>query len=559
MNRFITALAVIISFLIATDLFIIHTTDGDSLTLPQSQIETLTFSTVSDTTYMTDGNSLNVPLSQIERISFSAVTDTTPPEGAIEIFPEDDINSIVDNNPEGTTFIIKAGIHRMQEIWPKNGNTFWGEAGAILNGGKVLTEFGQEGGLYYAPDQTQEGQTHGDPGVCPEGWERCDRPEDLFFDDVPLRHVTSLDDVEQGKYFFDYDADRIYFADNPTGHTVETSVTTWAFISSGNNITIKNLIVEKYASQTDWGTLGVGGEATNWIIEGCEIRLNHGAGIVVGGESTVRGNYLHHNGHVGVNAGGGANILIESNEISYNNFTRVSMGWGGAATKFYVADNLQVIGNYVHHNIGHGLWTDIGNTNTLYEGNYVWWNLGDGIKHEISHNVIIRNNDVRYNGLINDVWLWGSQILIQTSNDAEVYDNVIFIDADIGNGIGIMHTERTQPPWGPFDGKNNYIHHNEITHLGLYGGSGIVDDSGDADYDSDGEFDWACGSEANNLFDYNSYHHNGIDDKFQLCETYSLTFEQFQAAGHELNGTMDSNVVIPDDTPPKVCAICPGE
>ena len=129
MNRFITALAVIISFLIATDLFIIHTTDGDSLTLPQSQIERITFSTVDDTAYMTAGDSLTVPLSQIERITFSTVSDTTPPEGAIEIFPGDDINSIVDNNPEGTTFIIKAGVHRMQEIWPKNGNTFWGEAG----------------------------------------------------------------------------------------------------------------------------------------------------------------------------------------------------------------------------------------------------------------------------------------------------------------------------------------------------------------------------------------------------------------------------------------------
>ncbi len=99
MNRFITALAVIISFLIATDLFIIHTTDGDSLTFPLSQIETLTFSTVSDTTYMTDGNSLNVPLSQTERISFSAVTDTTLQEAAIEIFPVDDMQAIVDANP----------------------------------------------------------------------------------------------------------------------------------------------------------------------------------------------------------------------------------------------------------------------------------------------------------------------------------------------------------------------------------------------------------------------------------------------------------------------------
>ena len=557
MNRFVIGIGAAISLLIATDL-IIHRTDGDSLIVSLTQIEEITFPTVNDTTYLISGDSLSVPLSQIDKITFSNVNDTPPTADTILVYPGDDINSIVDNNPEGTTFIIKSGIHSMQEIWPKNGNTFWGETGAILNGGRVLTEFVQEGGLYYAPDQTQEGQTHVDPYVCPENWERCDRPEVLYFDNEPLRHVTSLADVESGKYYFDYDADRIYFADDPTGHTVETSITTWAFVDSGNDITIKYLIIEKYASVTDFGTVGASGLKTNWLVEGCEIRLNHGAGIVVGGESTVRGNYLHHNGHVGVNAGGGANILIESNEISYNNFTRVSMGWGGAATKFYVADNLQVIGNYVHHNIGHGLWTDIGNTNTLYEGNWVWWNLGDGIKHEISHNVIIRNNDVRYNGLINDVWLWGSQILIQTSNDAEVYDNVIFIDADIGNGIGIMHTERTQPPWGPFDGKNNYIHHNEITHLGLYGGSGIVDGSGDADYDGDGEFDWACGSEANNLFDYNSYHHNGIDDKFQLCETYSLTLEQFQAAGQEIHGTMDSNVIIPDDTPPQVCPICPG-
>jgi hypothetical protein len=86
----------------------------------------------------------------------------------------------VDANPAGATFIIKAGVHRMQEIWPKDGNTFIGEDGAILNGSRILTEFEQEGGLYYAPNQTQEGQTHGDPGVCPEDWERCDRPEDLF-------------------------------------------------------------------------------------------------------------------------------------------------------------------------------------------------------------------------------------------------------------------------------------------------------------------------------------------------------------------------------------------
>jgi hypothetical protein len=40
------------------------------------------------------------------------------PQG-IEINPGEDIQAIVDAYPEGTAFIIKSGIHRMQEIWPK--------------------------------------------------------------------------------------------------------------------------------------------------------------------------------------------------------------------------------------------------------------------------------------------------------------------------------------------------------------------------------------------------------------------------------------------------------
>ena len=572
MNRFITALAVVISLLFATDLFIIHTTDGDSLTFPLSQIETLTFSTVSDTTYMTDGNSLNVPLSQIERISFSAVTDTTPPEGAIEIFPGDDIQAIVDANPEGTTFILKSGTHRLlTEIWPKEGNTFWGETGAVLNGSKELTEFEMEGGLYYTPNQTQQTYNIEDINFeyCQEGWERCAFPEDLYFDNEPLHHVGNLIDVTEGKWFFDYEADRIYFADDPIDHSLETSVTNIAFIDNSNNVTIQNLIIEKFASSIGHGAVGYNGSSSGWIVEGNEIRLNHGNGIVVGSNSVVRENYIHHNGNFGIEAGAVegisrvSNILYEANEISYNNYAHVMMIFGGGGTKFSLSDDIRVIGNYVHHNLGIGLWTDIINNNTLYEGNWVWWNEYAGIAHEVSHDVIIRNNDVRYNGINNDIWLWGSQILIHVSDGAEVLNNTIFIHENGGNGIGVMNYNRSDHGGG-WLGMNNYIHHNEITHLGLYGIHGIVDDGEVGteyffDGDNDGTADWGCrADEANNLFDYNTYHHNGIPEKFEFCETWHLTWEQFRAEGQEPNGTMDSNVIVPDDTPPQVCPICPG-
>jgi hypothetical protein len=114
------------------------------------------------------------------------------------------------------------------------------------------------------------------------------------------------------------------------------------------------------------------------------------------------------------------------------------------------------------------------------------------------------------------------------------------------------------PDFGDFYGRNNSIHHNDITYLGLYGASGIVDDGEvGTDYyqdnNSDELPDWGCLSDsANNLFDHNSYHHDGIPEKFEFCGWSYLTLEEFQDAGQETHGTMDSLVVVPDDTPPDV-------
>ena len=57
------------------------------------------------------------------------------------------------------------------------------------------------------------------------GYLGCIYPEDLYFDSVPLQHVDSLSDVGPGTWFFDYSGQTIYFYDDPSGHTVETSVT----------------------------------------------------------------------------------------------------------------------------------------------------------------------------------------------------------------------------------------------------------------------------------------------------------------------------------------------
>lgn len=50
------------------------------------------------------------------------------------IKPGDNIQKIVDAHAAGTTFTIKAGVHKRQSIRPKSGMSFLGEAGAVLDG-----------------------------------------------------------------------------------------------------------------------------------------------------------------------------------------------------------------------------------------------------------------------------------------------------------------------------------------------------------------------------------------------------------------------------------------
>ncbi|MDP8959418.1 MAG: right-handed parallel beta-helix repeat-containing protein, partial [Actinomycetota bacterium] len=54
---------------------------------------------------------------------------------AVRVEPGRSLQEAVRAHPEGTTFVLGAGVHRGQSVVPKRGNTFLGEAGAVLDGG----------------------------------------------------------------------------------------------------------------------------------------------------------------------------------------------------------------------------------------------------------------------------------------------------------------------------------------------------------------------------------------------------------------------------------------
>ncbi|MBD3393775.1 MAG: hypothetical protein GF418_16710 [Chitinivibrionales bacterium] len=471
----------------------------------------------------------------------------------------------VDAYPGGTVFVVRAGEHRMQEVAPKSDNVFVGEQGAIMNGSRLLTNWDKSGDVWVHGGQTQEGEQR---GRCVDGLPRCDRPEDLYVDDMFVVEVGTLADLRPGTWYFDYEADCVYMADNPDGRKVEVSVTPGAFLSQACNVTIRGITIEKYATPVqDPGAVGrlpgmTDGDSSRisegWHIEACEVRLNHSVGIdlhTLGG-FVVRNCNVHHNGQMGIKIVDSKNSLVESNIIAHNSLreyvgTRIAEEGG---TKFVRTTGLTVRSNWAHHNTGSaGLWTDAYNEEYVAEGNLCEYNTGCGIFHEIggdteTGSATIRCNITRFNGIGNWEWLYKAGIMVSHSCNVEIHHNIVEVgddnpDNNDGNGITIVYQPRnhnriTQMP------RDNYIHDNHITYWGNTGLTGQAEDGCGATNPEEGgcpdSID-AFWDVTNNVFDANHYHLAISDrDPYIAWRGWHGTLEEWQDIGMETNGTVDN-------------------
>ena len=383
-------------------------------------------------------------------------------ETGTTIFPGQDIQAKVNQYPGGTTFQIKAGIHRLQSVVPKSGNSFVGEAGAILSGARLLTTFTRSGGYWIATGQTQQGDIRPiSRDFCLPLRPGCFYPEQLFINDALLQHVTSLGAVAPGKWYLDYGADKIYIANDPTGKKVETSVKAFAFKGDASNVTISGLIVEKYATPPGDGTVdGLG--ATGWIVSDNEIRWNQGKGIKAASGMQILRNYVHHQGQMGI-AGYGNNLLVADNEMAYNNTAGFTSGWEAGGSKFVATNGVIVRRNFSHHNDGNGIHCDIDCINALIENNRVEDNNWRGIFYEISYKGTIRNNVCRRNGFKPPKGVIGpidhAGILVSNSRDVEIYGNTI---ENNWTGIGAYESNRGSGRYGVYDLVNLNVHDNTV-------------------------------------------------------------------------------------------------
>lgn len=434
--------------------------------------------------------------------------------------PGEDLQAIVAASPEGTLFYFDRGTYRRQTIYPKSRQQFIGQDGVVLNGAMELTSWRKQGQFWHTIHELPPPLPAS--GGCEDGRDLCKFREDLFVDDRLYQRVASMDQLSPGTWH--YHDRRAYLADDPTGRSVELSVTPVAFSGDVEDVLLKDLIVEKYAPDAQRGAIDFF-SGRGWVVSSVTARWNHGVGLFFGPEARVIGGFFGHNGQLGM-AGTGNGSVVEGVEIAYNNYAGYSRRWEAGGTKFHRTERLVVRDSCVHHNNGPGLWTDIDNINVLYDRNKVFSNANDGIKHEISHKSVIRDNMVAHNGKQHDAWLWGSQILVQNSQDVEVYGNFVEVADEFGNGVSVIHQDRGHGKYGAWDGFNNHIYRNIVIHLGSRGQSGIAKDTDD-------HMLW---HEDGNEFDRNTYVvPNKIGTYWHLNDS-DLAWDDIKDLGYERHG-----------------------
>jgi hypothetical protein len=463
-------------------------------------------------------------------LALAAVNGARPsqpacPSKAIEVLPGQSIQSAADKAGEGAAICLKAGTHRLQKVAPLPRQRFYGEPGAILNGAKLLTKFKKEGQFWTADVGKFRESRH---GLCKPDNETCNFTNRLFIDNEALKRSVDREGVGPGWFYYDTEAGRVVFADDPAGRLVEFSLFAYAFKSNAANVLIHGVTVEKYANPAQRGAIDAK-DASNWTIQNSIARLNAGAGIAVGSGGRIVGSEMHRNGQIGAVLVG-KNVVLQGNRITENNRAGFDFTWEAGGVKIAEGENALIDSNAVSRNDGPGLWCDILCRDVTFQNNRVEYNADAGIFHETSYRAVIRNNFVRFNGQALRAWYWGADILIAASENVHVYRNSIATRNE-GAAIMLIDQGRTKPNGELHRTSGNLIHDNTIE----FSGHGYVGGTTDTDMAHQNA---AIIETGGNQFDHNTYKVKPQGQVLFVWGRERWVWDQFRLAGQEKRGNL---------------------
>ena len=299
-----------------------------------------------------------------------------------------------------------------------------------------------------------------------------------------------------------------------------------------HDVTIRGFVVEHFLN--DWADAGLRSPIApgdNWKILKNEVRYNALAGISTSTGAVIRGNNIHHNGRLGIVGGPVNNVLIESNEIAFNNIDSYDVNVEAGGAKIFGgsvgSSNLVWRGNWVHDNTGHGLWMDTNVRNVTFRKNTIENNSSGGIFYETSWHGVIRNNVFRNNAAdyAGKSCAWGAQIHLNDSQNVEIYGNKV-ASSDGSNGICAVDIDRTVGPSTTSNKVANLYVHDNVVKMRLSGATGLAGRPS------------SYRASAHNRFAHNTYYVTEKSNRSWTWSTSPVDWSRWRRYGNDRTGSL---------------------
>ena len=391
------------------------------------------------------------------------------------------IESVIKKVVTGDAIIMRGGTYRTGDLTFNQGITIqpYKDEYPVLKGTKVADKWEKAGDAVWA---TQWEFLF--PGK-PEGWWRQEREEKftplhrfnndgIFIDGKYLQSVGRVADVDEGTYFVDYVAKKIYIGIDPTDKFVEITAFRKAIFRPDGEVNgmkpckrgpvIRGIEFTQYPDtmvHIGGNVLAIdqhGRDIVGTVFENCTFSNCFRIGVFVIGDSLVMKNCLvTHTNTEGLYVVASTDILIEKNIFANNNIERWTGFYPATVKIFNQCKRAQVRDNLVTDQPNsNGIWYDVGNTDGIFVNNWIQrvgtrttpfrsntvWNGQSGFFFEISKGVVCAGN------VFVDC---DNGILILNSSDAKIYQNT-FINSQAVIARDSRSTQGDHFDWHPSTG-----------------------------------------------------------------------------------------------------------
>jgi parallel beta-helix repeat protein len=410
------------------------------------------------------------------------------------------IESAVARVVTGDAIVMRGGTYRTGNLTFNQGVTIQPYQGEkpVLNGTVEVADWQQdEDGIWVTSwDRLFPGQ--------PEPWWREDynikfTPLHRFNNDVVfvdgnfLQSVGSKDELDEGTFFVDYDAKKIFIGQNPADKLVEISAFRKAIFrtsgeangkeNDGIGPVIRGLTVTQYPDtmvhidgfypQGHSTEEAHGNDVVGTVFENCTFSKSLRVGVFAIGDSMVMRNCkIIDTNTEGLYVVASDDVLLEGNIFANNNIERWTGFYPAAVKIFNQSHRVVCRGNLItNHPHSNGLWYDVGNIDGVFVNNRIEgvgspkeffrddqvWPSSNGFFFEISKGVTVAGNEFVNNN---------QGMLILNSSDAKIYNNT-FINSRASFGRDERGSDPDHFGWhintGPgVDERENHIFANNL-------------------------------------------------------------------------------------------------